>query len=112
MTDDPDFGTQERVLPQGIYTGNYESSIAYHSKAMANVDKQTDGQTDGHAKNYMPPPPPIYPWGRIKRRLLAMLQYFLLFPHLFLPYKDINCHKHFNLVQSKILTAGKEFTIK
>jgi hypothetical protein len=37
----------------------YESPITYHSKDMANVkvlaDRQTDRQTDGQAKNYMPP---------------------------------------------------------
>ena len=50
MTDDLDFGTKEKVLTQGIYV-KYESSITYHSKAMANVkvvaDKQTDNLTDG-----------------------------------------------------------------
>jgi hypothetical protein len=36
----------------------YEIPIIYHSKDMANVkvfaDRQTDKQTDGQAKNYMP----------------------------------------------------------
>jgi hypothetical protein len=39
----------------------YESHITYNSKDMANtcinvfVDRQTNRQTDGQAKNYMPP---------------------------------------------------------
>jgi hypothetical protein len=33
----------------------YESSITCHSKDMANVVVFADRQTDGHAKNYMPP---------------------------------------------------------
>jgi hypothetical protein len=49
----------------------YESSITYHSKDMANVnvfadrhtDKQMDKQTDGQAKNYMPP---FFRYGGIK----------------------------------------------
>ena len=44
LTDDLDFCTEERVLPQGINNLKYESSITYHSKAMSNVkvlDKQT-----------------------------------------------------------------------
>jgi hypothetical protein len=45
----------------------YENRITYHSKDMANVkvfvDRQTDRQTDGQAKNYMPP---IFRYGGIK----------------------------------------------
>jgi hypothetical protein len=45
----------------------YESLITCHSKDMANVkvfaDRQTDKQTDGQAKNYMPP---IFRYGGIK----------------------------------------------
>jgi hypothetical protein len=38
----------------------YESPITYHSKDMANFEfLQTDRQTDGQAKNYMPP---IFPY--------------------------------------------------
>jgi hypothetical protein len=33
----------------------YESLITYHSKGMANVKVFEDRQTDGQAKNYMPP---------------------------------------------------------
>ena len=48
LTDDLDFGTKERVLPKGIYI--CESSITYHSKAMADVkvfaDRQIDRQMD------------------------------------------------------------------
>ena len=66
LSDDLDFGNKGRVLPQGIYM-KYESSITYHSKAMAKVkvfadkqtNKQTNGQTDrgtnGQANTYMPP---------------------------------------------------------
>jgi hypothetical protein len=46
----------------------YESPITYHSKDMTNVkvfaDKQTDKQTDGQAKNYMPP---IFRYGGITK---------------------------------------------
>ena len=71
------------VLKNGITPRNtimkYESSITYHSKAMANVNvlvtnKRTDGpdghadrQTNGRTKNYMPP---IYRCGGI------ILQFF------------------------------------
>jgi hypothetical protein len=44
----------------------YESHITCHSKDMTNVKvfcRQTDKQTDGQAKNYMPP---IFPYGGIK----------------------------------------------
>ena len=56
-----------------------ESSITYHSKAMANVqvvaDKQTGGrkkrQTKGLAKNYMPP---LYRCGGIKNQFCNIVQ--------------------------------------
>jgi hypothetical protein len=41
----------------------YESPITCHSKDMANVKVFADRQTDGQAKNYMPP---IFRYGGIK----------------------------------------------
>ena len=45
------YGTKEGVLPQGLLYVKYESSITYHSKAMAYVkvfvDEQRDRQTEG-----------------------------------------------------------------
>ena len=47
LTDDLDFGTKERVLPQGNYIYvKHESSITYHSKDMASVKVFADEQTD------------------------------------------------------------------
>ena len=67
MTDDLDFSTKERVLY------DYESSITYHSKAMANVksfcgqiNRQMDRRTNRRAKSNMPP---IYRCGGIKTLL-------------------------------------------
>ena len=49
LTNDLDFDTKRKVLPQGIYMWNMKSSITYHSKDMANVkvfgDKQWDKRT-------------------------------------------------------------------
>jgi hypothetical protein len=46
----------------------YEIPITYHLKDMANIkvfaDRQTDRQTDGQVKNYIPP---IFRYGGIKR---------------------------------------------
>jgi hypothetical protein len=52
----------------------YESPITCDSKDMANVkvfaDRQTDKQTDGQAKNYMPP---IFRYGGIKRYFVIII---------------------------------------
>ena len=60
LTDDHDFGTEESVLPQGIYVYMWNmKALSLHAKAMANVKvfadkKRTDRPTNGRAKNYMP----------------------------------------------------------
>ena len=47
LTDDPDFGTKERALPQAIYMWNMEVlSLNYHSKVMANVKVFADKRTN------------------------------------------------------------------
>ena len=52
----------------------YESSITYHSKAMANVkvfaDKHTDRLTNGHTKDYVPY---IYRCGCIKNETILIV---------------------------------------
>jgi hypothetical protein len=44
----------------------YESPITCHSKDIANVKVFADRQTDGQAKNYMPP---IFRYRGIKRKI-------------------------------------------
>ena len=47
LTDDLDFGTKERVLPQTLFIYvKYESSITYPLKAMPHVKVFADKQTD------------------------------------------------------------------
>ena len=66
---------------------------------MANVkvfaDNQTDGQTNGQAKYYMPP---IYPCAGINIAILAMF--------------NLSSANVLNLIKSKILLFGKELTHK
>jgi hypothetical protein len=47
----------------------YEIPITSHSKDMANVKVFADRQTDGQAKNYMPP---IFLYGGIKNCYMHM----------------------------------------
>ena len=62
----------------------YESSITYHSKAMANIkvfaDKEMDRRTNTQAKNYMPM---TYRCRGHKKEENAGDMHFLLFTHCF-----------------------------
>ena len=46
MVDDLDFSTKERVFTPRNTNVKYESSITYHSKAMANIKRFCNKQTD------------------------------------------------------------------
>ena len=90
LTDDLDFGTKERVLLKGLYM-IYESSITYHSKAIANVRVFTDkqnGQMDKRIsqKLYAPDLSMLGHKKYSNKKVNTSNHNFLLFPQFFLPH--------------------------